>query len=87
MGAWAYMGPRLRELVEDELLVRYIGRPERSSPAEGSAYRHAEEQAAIVRAAFADVPVRAGKNGRRARATAASKNGIEGASKAAAERS
>jgi 2-oxoglutarate dehydrogenase E1 component len=86
MGAWAYMGPRLRELIEDELPVRYIGRPERASPAEGSPYRHAEEQAAIVRAAFADVPARAGKNGRRARATATTKNGTARTTKAAAKR-
>ena len=85
MGAWAYMGPRLRDLIEDELPVRYIGRPERSSPAEGSPYRHAEEQAAIVRAAFADAPARAGKNGRRARATT-SKNGTGRTAKAAAKR-
>ena len=59
MGAWGYMEPRLRELlwqIERPLPVRYIGRPDRASPAVGSAERHASEQASIVAAAFVDVP-------------------------------
>jgi len=52
MGAWSYVEPRLRELVGNDLPIRYIGRPERASPAEGSAAQHASEQAAIVAAAF-----------------------------------
>ncbi|MDQ3514770.1 MAG: 2-oxoglutarate dehydrogenase E1 component [Chloroflexota bacterium] len=55
MGAWSFMEPRLRGLVEDRLPVRYAGRPERASPAEGSADQHAEEQARIVRGAFAAI--------------------------------
>jgi 2-oxoglutarate dehydrogenase E1 component len=51
MGAWGYMEPRLRE-VAGELPVRYVGRPERSSPAEGSLERHNAEQSRIVREAW-----------------------------------
>lgn len=55
MGAWAYMGYRLRDLVEDRIPVRYIGRPEQASPAEGYAEKHKENQDRIVAAAFSDV--------------------------------
>jgi len=56
MGSWLFVRPRLRELVDQTFPIRYVGRPERSSPAEGSLDRHNLEQAAIVAAAFADVP-------------------------------
>jgi 2-oxoglutarate dehydrogenase E1 component len=56
MGAWTYMEPRLRALIEERFPVRYIGRPERSSPAEGALDLHQEEQARIVAAAFEDAP-------------------------------
>ena len=52
MGAWTYMEPRLRELVDGELPVRYVGKPARPSPAQGSAAFHKKEHAQIVRAAF-----------------------------------
>jgi 2-oxoglutarate dehydrogenase E1 component len=55
MGAWAFMEPRLREIAE-HLPVRYVGRPERASPAEGAADLHAKEQARIVAEAFSDPP-------------------------------
>jgi 2-oxoglutarate dehydrogenase E1 component len=64
MGAWSYMEPRLRELVGGELPVRYIGRPERASPAEGSLATHNEEQARIVAAAYAAAPELPERNGR-----------------------
>ncbi|CAA9522815.1 MAG: 2-oxoglutarate dehydrogenase E1 component [uncultured Thermomicrobiales bacterium] len=64
MGAWGFMEPRLRELTEGALPIRYAGRPERASPAEGSATQHAEEQARIVGEAFADPPSRAKRSGR-----------------------
>jgi 2-oxoglutarate dehydrogenase E1 component len=48
MGAWSYVAPRLRGSVGNALVIRYIGRPERASPAEGYAQTHAEEQARIV---------------------------------------
>ena len=57
MGAWTYMEPRLRALFGD-LPVRYEGRPERAAPAEGSADRHAKEQARIVEAAWSGAPPR-----------------------------
>jgi len=63
MGAWSFMVPRLRDLVEDQYPVRYIGRPERSSPAEGSLERHNEEQGAIVAAAFEGSAVNAAPPG------------------------
>jgi 2-oxoglutarate dehydrogenase E1 component len=48
MGAWSYVAPRLRGSVGNALIIRYIGRPERASPAEGYAQTHTEEQARIV---------------------------------------
>ncbi|CAN5144206.1 2-oxoglutarate dehydrogenase E1 component [soil metagenome] len=55
MGAWRFIEPRLRELLGGELPVRYIGRRERASPAEGSNDDHQREQTRIVAAAFAEV--------------------------------
>jgi 2-oxoglutarate dehydrogenase E1 component len=55
MGAWTFVEPRLRELLGD-LPLRYEGRPERASPAEGYAHRHAAEQMRIVRAALSGAP-------------------------------
>ena len=48
MGAWTFMESRLRELLGDSVPVRYVGRPNRASPAEGSADMHAAEQSRIV---------------------------------------
>jgi 2-oxoglutarate dehydrogenase E1 component len=74
MGAWTYVEPRLRELlqaqaqgdrVERLLPLRYAGRPERASPAEGSLDRHGVEQARIIQAALADAPsIAVAANGR-----------------------
>lgn len=55
MGAWFYMEQRLRSFTDGRLPVRYIGRREQASPAEGSIDDHQEEQARIVAAAFAGV--------------------------------
>ena len=55
MGAWRYMEPRLRELLGTSD-IRYIGRSDQASPAEGALYIHNEEQARIVEAAFAPLP-------------------------------
>jgi 2-oxoglutarate dehydrogenase E1 component len=76
MGAWGYMEPRLRELLAQSgrpLPLRYVGRPERASPAEGFADRHAAEQIRIVAEALAGVgeSVTAGANGHAA-------NGVKG---------
>ncbi len=59
MGAWSYVAPRLRGSVGNALVIRYIGRPERASPAEGYPQTHAEEQARIVGDALVS-PQRAG---------------------------
>jgi 2-oxoglutarate dehydrogenase E1 component len=59
MGAWSYVAPRLRGSVGNALAIRYVGRPERASPAEGYLATHNDEQARIVADAMAS-PVRAG---------------------------
>jgi len=48
MGAWTYAAPRLRVSTGNALLTRYVGRPDRSSPAEGYADAHKAEQERIV---------------------------------------
>jgi 2-oxoglutarate dehydrogenase E1 component len=53
MGAWGYAEPRLRALVGTRLGVRYVGRPDRASPAEGYNNAHQVEQARIVAEALA----------------------------------
>ena len=52
MGAWTYAAPLLRVATGNMLTVRYIGRPERASPAEGYSKPHEEEQKRIVRDVF-----------------------------------
>jgi 2-oxoglutarate dehydrogenase E1 component len=57
MGAWTYMEPRLRELAARiathrhsvPIPIRYCGRPESASPAEGSLSLHKQEQSRILR--------------------------------------
>jgi 2-oxoglutarate dehydrogenase E1 component len=56
MGAWSYVAPRLRRLVNSHIVVRSIARPRRASPAAGSAVRHAAEQARIIMASFEGAP-------------------------------
>ncbi|MGH7648653.1 MAG: 2-oxoglutarate dehydrogenase E1 component, partial [Gemmatimonadaceae bacterium] len=53
MGAWSFVAPRLRAAVGNTLPIRYIGRPERASPAEGYATSHTEQQTRIVADALA----------------------------------
>ena len=48
MGAWTYAAPQLRVATGNMLTIRYIGRPERASPAEGYSKAHEEEQKRIV---------------------------------------
>ncbi|HUQ81434.1 MAG TPA: 2-oxoglutarate dehydrogenase E1 component, partial [Gemmatimonadaceae bacterium] len=57
MGAWSYVAPRLRACTGNAMLIRYIGRPERASPAEGYVTSHQEEQARIVADAL-EVPAK-----------------------------
>jgi 2-oxoglutarate dehydrogenase E1 component len=56
MGAWSFVSARLREQVEWMGELRYIGRPESASPAEGSISRHMFEQSRIVKAALHAAP-------------------------------
>ncbi len=53
MGAWTYAAPRLRASAGTSLPIRYVGRPERASPAAGFANLHQVEQARIVADAHA----------------------------------
>ncbi len=48
MGAWSWMEPRLTALLPAGVTLRYAGRPERASPAEGYPAAHAAEQTRIV---------------------------------------
>ena len=52
MGPQKFMVPQLRELVGPGVTVRDVGRPERSSPAEGYPAAHQAEQARIVQEAL-----------------------------------
>ena len=52
MGAWNYLRPRLRQLTEDRLPIHYVGRPESSSPAEGSSTAYRTNQQALIEQAF-----------------------------------
>jgi 2-oxoglutarate decarboxylase len=56
MGAWRYLEAKLRELVAEGhgMEIRYVGRPERASPAEGYPAAHAAEQTRIIREALQD---------------------------------
>ncbi|MGI8546343.1 MAG: 2-oxoglutarate dehydrogenase E1 component [Gemmatimonadaceae bacterium] len=53
MGAWTYVWPRLRVSTGNAISIRYIGRPERASTAEGYAEAHKIEQERIVSEVFA----------------------------------
>jgi len=48
MGAWTYVSARLRASTGNQLTIRYLGRPERASPAEGFHPSHTVEQTRIV---------------------------------------
>jgi len=50
MGAWSWVAPRIAPLLNGRPL-RYAGRPDRASPAEGYQQAHVAEQARIVREA------------------------------------
>ena len=62
MGAWSYVAPRLRALLDPSTPLTYVGRAESASPAEGVHSLHVINQARILReaangAAVAAVPV------------------------------
>ncbi|PWB72451.1 MAG: 2-oxoglutarate dehydrogenase E1 component [Anaerolineales bacterium] len=52
MGAWNYLRPRLRQLTDNALPLHYVGRPESSSPAEGSSTLHRINQQELIEQAF-----------------------------------
>ena len=54
MGAWTFVEPRLRPLLPNGAALRYLGRPDRASPAEGSSSAHQIEQDRIVSEAVGD---------------------------------
>ncbi|HUZ02022.1 MAG TPA: 2-oxoglutarate dehydrogenase E1 component [Thermomicrobiaceae bacterium] len=56
MGAWRFLRPRLERVIGPDQPLRYVGRPERASPAEGLHELHEIEQSRIVREAFEGVP-------------------------------
>ncbi|TFE23312.1 2-oxoglutarate dehydrogenase E1 component [Cohnella luojiensis] len=65
MGAWSYMEPRIRELVESsDMTVGYNGRPKRSSPASGYQQIHSFEQQFIINQALVQKKKTAIKSGR-----------------------
>jgi 2-oxoglutarate dehydrogenase E1 component len=77
MGAWTFLQPRLAALLSGhDRILRYIGRPEAASPAEGSAGDHAAEQNRIVAEAYRNIaipenePSKGRKNGRNGQAAA-----------------
>lgn len=57
MGAWPFLAPAIRTIAGPAIRVRYVGRPDQGSPAEGSPEVHMAEQSRLVAEAFADVPV------------------------------
>jgi 2-oxoglutarate dehydrogenase E1 component len=48
MAAWTYIAPRLASQASTGVALRYVGRPERASTAEGLPNAHAAEQARII---------------------------------------
>lgn len=52
MGAWRFIEPHLRAAIPPHVTLRYIGRPERSSPAVGFPNVHKEEQKYIIHSAL-----------------------------------
>ncbi|MFC5407052.1 2-oxoglutarate dehydrogenase E1 component [Cohnella soli] len=65
MGAWSYMEPRIRELVDNaKVEVGYNGRPKRSSPASGYQQIHTFEQQFIINQTLVQKKKSAVKSGR-----------------------
>ncbi len=54
-GAWSFVEPKLRDILKPGLPLLYVGRPGRSSPAEGSATLHKVEQERLIREGFAPI--------------------------------
>ncbi|MCW3096260.1 MAG: 2-oxoglutarate dehydrogenase, subunit [Chthonomonadaceae bacterium] len=56
MGAWNFVAPRLRDLADWHGELRYVGRAEAASPAEGSMAAHTLEQNHLLATALQDAP-------------------------------
>ncbi|HVK04984.1 MAG TPA: 2-oxoglutarate dehydrogenase E1 component [Armatimonadaceae bacterium] len=54
MGAWTFVAPRLSALLPEGVTLRYEGRAEAASPAEGKISAHEREQNRLVRSSYAD---------------------------------
>lgn len=52
MGAWMFMFPFFRKLIDGRFPLHYIGRRRNSSPAEGSSSMHKVNQQALIKQAF-----------------------------------
>ncbi len=52
MGAWMFMFPFFRKLIDGRFPLHYIGRRRNSSPAEGSSSMHKVNQEAMIKQAF-----------------------------------
>jgi 2-oxoglutarate dehydrogenase E1 component len=52
MGAWNHVRPYLRQMAGDSLTLHYVGRPESSSPAEGSTTLYRINQQSLIEQAF-----------------------------------
>ncbi len=69
MGAWTFVEPRLRMATGNALPLKYAGRPERASPAEGYEAAHKVEQARIIAEALT-APKPAAKSAKPSKASA-----------------
>ena len=58
MGAWSYVQPRLRASIGTLPMLKYIGRPERASPAEGHKGDHDAWQSKIIAEVLTPAPSR-----------------------------
>jgi len=61
MGAWTYIAPKLRGVLDPAIPLSYVGRAESAAPAEGSHSAHVAEQARIIREACQGAPVPVGR--------------------------
>lgn len=52
MGAWDYIHPHFKKIFGDHLPLYYVGRPESSSPAEGSSTLYRINQQTLIRRAY-----------------------------------
>ena len=48
LGAWTFVAPRLRDLLDGRLPLSYVGRTRRASPAEGAYQWHVRDQGHLV---------------------------------------